>query len=107
MYKYRCKKCDREWESEIGALQMCEKCERICEAYEQPKRDDDIYVNTRIFADNKHDYSNDPMGWKRAGYVSKTASWNSKLRRYEVHGDPRKALTRRGKSRATRSDLNK
>jgi hypothetical protein len=104
-YGYKCRICKNEWESDIGAIQFC-KCGRLVTADRQPINNHDIPKVS--YADNKNfekKYKNDPMGWKRAGYVSKSADWNPKTRQYESGGSAYRALTSKGRSRPLRSDF--
>jgi len=112
-YKYRCRHCGYEWVSDMGVYQFCpnpdKECLEVVQAYDFPKSESVDKVKTSAFNDNykfEEKYKNDPMGWKRAGYVNRSADWNPKTKRYEWGGDPRKALTRKGRERATRRDLN-
>lgn len=108
-FRYKCKKCEHKWNSDVGAIQFCPKCDRITNAYEFPRHESPEYVKSKAFDDNykfEEKYKNDPLGWKRAGYVQRSAEWNPAKRRYEWGGNPYKALTSRGRQRATRRDLN-
>jgi hypothetical protein len=112
-FKYRCRICGHEWASDSGVYQFCpnfvkgEECVTLCTAYDFPRHESVDVIKARPDNHNfEEKYRGDPLGWKRAGYVNRSADWNPKTKRYEWGGDPRKALTKKGRERPTRKDLN-